>query len=335
MSGRGTDLASAADSLRTQWSPLIAERLAAAGDPGVEALIQAYRSARGRDESENLDLALSRMGRAAVPRLIALLDDPDLSAVATFGLGAIGDRRAVPALMRTARTAAHEVVRGSAVRALGRIRDRRAFAVIVDALADPETRIQATEALARLGDRRAVEALRPYAEGASGSAGYAQMVIRRFERARRPMAEHFVVDRPRAMAERLRAFVSSLQSLSVRMYGEWLGGRPDSVLGVREVFADDDRLILTFDHGEMLEVQAPRAFRMRLDRKSPDDPIVTVAAATSVTWRWYSYGKPATDENRYFIRYEPHDSVVTTTTDFTAHQPGDAARADVPAVALH
>ena len=127
-------------------------------------MIQAYRASRGRDESERLDQALAKIGRVAVPRLITLLNDPELSAVATWGLGVIADRRAVEPLIEVARSAPHPEVRSSATKALGRLADPRAFDVLIQGLDDDATRLVAIEGLIRLRHKRAIPALQRYAD---------------------------------------------------------------------------------------------------------------------------------------------------------------------------
>ena len=106
--------------------------------------------------------ALSRIGAAAVERLIAALHDrhEGVRERAAEALGKIGDVRAVEPLIPALHDS-HEDVRERAAEALGKIGDIRAVEALIAALDDRDERVcwLAAQALGRIGDVRAVEAL--------------------------------------------------------------------------------------------------------------------------------------------------------------------------------
>ena len=97
-------------------------------------------------------------------RLVAGLqaESPAIRAEAAFTLGTLGDRRAVPHLIKTLGDAtAH--VRAMAILSLGQLGDRSAVDAILPALADTHvnSREKAIAALGLLGGRKAIDGLMP------------------------------------------------------------------------------------------------------------------------------------------------------------------------------
>ncbi|NMC77990.1 MAG: HEAT repeat domain-containing protein [Chloroflexi bacterium] len=93
--------------------------------------------------------------------LIALLQDQELRRAAIFGLGHMGDARAVEPLIAVLRDA-DSIVREFAARALGQIGDARAVEPLIVALEDNAATVveAATMALNSLGVPRGVQAAR-------------------------------------------------------------------------------------------------------------------------------------------------------------------------------
>jgi HEAT repeat protein len=90
--------------------------------------------------------------RATAATLIA---HPRAELVASVVLG-LGDRAYLPVLLEALVRRPERTVREAALRTLGRLRDPSVLPVIVDALAVAELRPHAVEALADLGDVRAI-----------------------------------------------------------------------------------------------------------------------------------------------------------------------------------
>jgi hypothetical protein len=105
----------------------------AARDGAIEALT-VLRDARGFDT------------------WIALLDDARVAPAAARALGALGDRRAVPALLTTARTTRYALTRRASLGALASLGAPEALALTVHALAGPEALPDAFPLMAALGE---------------------------------------------------------------------------------------------------------------------------------------------------------------------------------------
>lgn len=148
------------DALRSDetWlPPAVASMLTRLGRPALEAVV-----ARLRDDDED-DVVrrwcaqiLGDMGdRRALPVLLRALGDVDaeLRARAAHALGAIGDERASDRLLERLLVDPVPFVRIAVARALATVATERAMQRLVEALADPEwwVRLRAIEALENIG----------------------------------------------------------------------------------------------------------------------------------------------------------------------------------------
>lgn len=131
--------------------------------PDREAVARQYiifsRGLAGFVRDRALD-ALRTFGDAFIEPVIALLDDEDedVRAAAVQVASLIGDPRAVPGTIRLLKDP-DWWVRIAAADMLGHMKDARAVEPLVLALADSEVKWAAIEALGRIGDPRALNAL--------------------------------------------------------------------------------------------------------------------------------------------------------------------------------
>jgi HEAT repeat protein len=142
--------------------------LGTVGTPAaVEALLTIAREPPGGDD---VRVALERAGPAAVPRLAREVGggSPTSARLAAEALGAMGDRRATPALVAAVLGASF--ARVAALEALARLADPAAVPALVHAANEaeaPELRVLALDALEATRDERAVAVLpRALADGA-------------------------------------------------------------------------------------------------------------------------------------------------------------------------
>ncbi len=103
--------------------------------------------------------------REAFDKIIYLLENDESPLVrdnAAFALGELGDKRAVPFLIKALKDP-DEWVRKSATKALGILKSKEAFDAIAECLNDssPSVRRTAARSLAQLGDRRAIKLIEP------------------------------------------------------------------------------------------------------------------------------------------------------------------------------
>lgn len=119
-----------------------------------------------KGEGPDADIA-SALGSArckeAVDILVKWLDTSDeiLASSVAFALGQIGDKRAVPYLIKVVENSKAGVIAG--IIALGQLRDRRAIPVLRKALqsSNPHIRAQAIFAIRQFNDRAFIEDLKP------------------------------------------------------------------------------------------------------------------------------------------------------------------------------
>ncbi len=131
-------------------------------------------SARPRDVAIEAAVALAWLeddgGRQMLPPLLESEND-ERRTRAAIGLGRLGDRAAVPALIDVVES--NDVDREhriEAIRLLGLLRDPRAVEPLVDLLDDVRLRTRASMALGRIGDRSAFEPLVGQLQSEHGSA---------------------------------------------------------------------------------------------------------------------------------------------------------------------
>jgi HEAT repeat protein len=137
-----------------------AEALGRIGDPrAVEPLIGVVRESGWGFIGSTAAEALSRMGSEGAEQLLGLLADPstDVRLTAVRALGGLGDPQAVEPLHRALSDADRDVRQAAAV-ALGKL-GGAAVGALIDALQDKAVAAHAIQALAAIGDVRALPPL--------------------------------------------------------------------------------------------------------------------------------------------------------------------------------
>lgn len=133
--------------------------------PGGEALA-GFLKDRDAETRAAAARALGRIGsESALPALLAALEDgdSDVRREAVFALGLIGDAGARDGVRRIAGSNAPVLLRGEAIRTLGRLKGEGAAEAVIPFLADPvpALRADAAVALAATGDSVAAVNLKP------------------------------------------------------------------------------------------------------------------------------------------------------------------------------
>jgi HEAT repeat protein len=131
LSEAGTPTMQTDDVVRAQ--ALLAEFRAARPDGYWEVAQSATNQTHIARTRVEIDRDIVKLDRSAVPLLIETLDDPDpqVSAVVALALGRIGDKRAVPTLLKVVGDFNNAVdTRHAAAQALGRIADPASLAAI-------------------------------------------------------------------------------------------------------------------------------------------------------------------------------------------------------------
>lgn len=131
--------------------------------------------------------------------------------------------------------------------------------------------------------------------------------------------------------EMVRAIKGALPRLhgSLQFFGEWFGRPWDNNHSMVAAEANENRLRLTFDDDETLDVWDPTG----LDLGS--DHVLVIRSATRVRWEWFDYGGPKTPENRHYIEYRRVDNAIQRRADRPASVGPAAANPHQPAVTIN
>jgi HEAT repeat protein len=136
-------------------------------DPGSVHVLAPLLQDKVKAVREEVSSALAAIGESAMPALLESLTHPDwlVRLHAVEALGKAQSCEAVQPLLTTLFNDADSAVREDAVRALGLIGDPCAVEHLFAAMNEPGLRVLAIEALGRIGDRRAVPVLLDAATG--------------------------------------------------------------------------------------------------------------------------------------------------------------------------
>lgn len=100
---------------------------------------------------------------------------------------------------------------------------------------------------------------------------------------------------------------------SLCFFGHWFGKPYDNChrLEVATFSRLTNTLTLTFNEKETLTISNPQGI-FEYENK------LTIGSADQIYWKWYSYGKPQTNNNQYFIEIVKHDNTLSgkTNTDW-------------------
>lgn len=116
---------------------------------------------------------------------------------------------------------------------------------------------------------------------------------------------------------------------SLCVFGDIFGGRVDNIHVVTAARADGEpeRLVVTFNEGETLEVWDPEGAVI-------DWQTFRIAKASRVRWEWFYYGREKTPANRFFIEHVRSGDAVLATTDADWASQGFEPTTRRPAVEL-
>jgi hypothetical protein len=99
------------------------------------------------------------------------------------------------------------------------------------------------------------------------------------------------------IASRLKLVLPRLKFGSLRFWGEWFGGRAfENALKITDCDARDEVLHIQFDGDESLYVWSPQPAEL-------NRTVFSIQNADRVRFEWFYYGRPKTDQNRYFMDF--------------------------------
>jgi hypothetical protein len=131
------------------------------------------------------------------------------------------------------------------------------------------------------------------------------------------------------LAAAIMSQLPDVKSGSLCVFGDIFGGRVDNIHVVTSARAEGEpeRLVVTFNEGETLEVWDPVGAII-------DARTFRIATASRVRWEWFYYGREKAPANRYFIEHVRHGDTVLATTDADWAPPRFEPTTRQPAVEL-
>ncbi len=127
--------------------------------------------------------------------------------------------------------------------------------------------------------------------------------------------------------EYLQKHLLKFRGGSLRIFGDWFG-RPHDNLHIPKMFSFvNDVLAITFDNDETLTVWNPSYVQIA-------DSIFKIAGASKVRWEWFYYGRPKTEENRFFLEYVKDQNEIHTDTNVNWYKPLFNTSTKEPAVII-
>lgn len=98
------------------------------------------------------------------------------------------------------------------------------------------------------------------------------------------------------------------------MWGEWFGKPHDNIHSINRCSAVGSTLMLEFNNGEILTVENPEGIEI-------SDTVFSIRSASAVRWEWFYYGRPHTEDNRYYYQFARSGSVVKAQSNVDWYKP--------------
>ncbi|HEV2754977.1 MAG TPA: hypothetical protein VG318_04295 [Actinomycetota bacterium] len=131
------------------------------------------------------------------------------------------------------------------------------------------------------------------------------------------------------MAQTINGAPPRLKRGSLQFFGEWFGRPGDNNHSIVAAEADENRLRLTFDDDETLDVWDPKELELQSDQ------LFVIRSASRVRWEWFHYGESKTPDNRHFIEYRYGDNAIQRRADRPASVGPATANPHRPAVTIN
>jgi hypothetical protein len=129
------------------------------------------------------------------------------------------------------------------------------------------------------------------------------------------------------IADRINAALPNAKAGSLRMWGEWFGKPYDNFHSINRSSAVGSTLMLEFDGGETLTIENPEGLEI-------SDTIFSIRSASAVRWEWFYYGRPHTEENRYYYQFARSGSGVEAQSNVDWYKPNLSPSPDKNAAEL-
>lgn len=114
---------------------------------------------------------------------------------------------------------------------------------------------------------------------------------------------------------------------SLRIFGDWFGRPYDNFHTPKTFSFVDNILVVTFNDDETLTVWNPAYVKI-------EEHTFKIEEASRVRWEWFYYGRPKTEENRFFLNYVKGQSEIHADTNVNWYSPRFHTSLNEPAVII-
>jgi hypothetical protein len=138
------------------------------------------------------------------------------------------------------------------------------------------------------------------------------------------MANHCQAEQ---IASRVRAALPHVKAGTLRFWGEWFGRPYDNIHQIVGCDAQGEVLHIQFNEGEGLYIWSPQ-------RAVFDHRMFRIEDAAHVRWEWFAYGRPKTNQNRFFMDFVKTENRIDSLTNVNWYTPNLRPTVRAPAVEI-
>jgi hypothetical protein len=114
---------------------------------------------------------------------------------------------------------------------------------------------------------------------------------------------------------------------SLRFWGVWFGRPYDNLHRIVASEQNRDVLRLRFNEDEQLTVWSPSGLTL-------NSSVFQIGAAQRVLWEWFYYGRPKTQENRFFYDFVKTPGTIVASSNVTSFVPNLKTDSTLPAAEI-
>jgi len=129
------------------------------------------------------------------------------------------------------------------------------------------------------------------------------------------------------MAAHINCCLPNVKAGALCFWGEWFGRPYDNFHQIVSCEAEGEALKLHFSENDTLFVWSPRGL-------NADQKTFRISDAAKVRWEWFYYGRPKTQDNRYFMEFIRGGNAITATSNINWYTPNLQPNQNAPAVEM-
>jgi|SRR5690606_20792454 len=107
-------------------------------------------------------------------------------------------------------------------------------------------------------------------------------------------------------------------------WGDTIGRPSESIYKMKDIFIENASLIIILENSEKIIINNPSDFIL-------DNEKFIIPHSDKVIFQWYYYGKPQTEENLYYFKYEHSKKIIKASSNVTWFNPAFKTNPSKPA----